>query len=387
MQKPQSSMPGPPPRQVPPVVLGAVSVLIIAALFSLPLWGTSNQMHILIEFIYLLALAQLWNLLAGYGGMVSFGQQAWIGLGGYTLIVLADDLHVNMFFAVLVGGIVAAIVAVPTAMLAFRLRGGYFAVGTWVIAEVFRLLISSSTTWLQGGFGRTLTSANLMERSLRDQYTYWVAVAIGVGAIALVYFLMRSRLGLGLGAIRDSETAAMSLGVNITRIKLLTFILCAFGTGVVGGLIYLNALRITPQASFSIQWSAFMAFMVVIGGLGTIEGPIIGAAIFFTLRSYLSSFGPWALILIGAIAVAMMLAAPDGIWGVLHRRFGLELFPVRRRLVMLSQTQPAQSEMHAGAGVELNRSSSVLLNGGQSLDPPEQDSQVSSKSPTINKNA
>jgi branched-chain amino acid transport system permease protein len=325
--------------------LAVGSVLLLAILVSLPWWGTPDQMRTLVEFIYFLALAQMWNLLAGYGGMVSFGQQAWIGLGGYTLIVLADDLHMNMFLAVVVGGVVAALVALPTAALAFRLRGGYFAIGTWVIAEVFRLLVASSTKWLQGGLGRTLTAAGLMARPLREQYTYWLAVIIGAGSIALVYFLMRSRVGLGLTAIRDSETAAMSLGVKITRIKLLVFIMAAFGTGVVGGLIYLNALRITPQASFNIQWSAFMAFIVVIGGLGTIEGPIIGAIIFFVLRHYLSSLGPWSIILLGSIAVIMMLIAPEGLWGVLHRRFGLELFAVRRRLpAALAHSQPVKAE-------------------------------------------
>jgi branched-chain amino acid transport system permease protein len=320
--------------------LAFVSAMMGAALFSLPWWGTPGQMRTLVEFIYFLALAQMWNLLAGYSGMVSFGQQAWIGLGGYTLIVLADDLHVSMFLAVFVGGVVAALVALPTAALAFRLRGGYFAVGTWVIAEVFRLLVASSTGWLRGGLGRSLTAAGLMARPLREQYTYWLAVVIGVGSIALVYYLMRSRIGLGLTAIRDSETAAMSVGIRITRIKLLVFIVAAFGTGVVGGLIYLNALRITPQASFSIQWSAFMAFMVVIGGLGTVEGPILGAIIFFLLRQYLSGLGPWSVILLGGIAVMMMLIAPDGLWGVLHRRFGLELFPVRRRLPAAPAREP-----------------------------------------------
>ena len=328
-----------------PRVLALGGVLLLAALFSLPWWGTPDQMRTLVEFTYFLALAQMWNLLAGYGGMVSFGQQAWIGLGGYTLIVLADDLHVNMFLAVVVGGVVAALVALPTAALAFRLRGGYFAVGTWVIAEVFRLLVASSTEWLKGGLGRSLTAAGLIARPLREQYTYWLAIVIGAGAIALVYTLMRSRVGLGLTAIRDSETAAMSVGVKITRIKLLVFIIAAFGTGVVGGLIYLNALRITPQGSFGIQWSAFMAFIVVIGGLGTVEGPIAGAMIFFVLRHYLSGLGPWSTILLGSIAIVTMLVAPDGLWGVLHRRFGLELFPIRRRLSAApAPGQPAQAE-------------------------------------------
>jgi branched-chain amino acid transport system permease protein len=260
------------------------------------------------------------------------GQQAWIGLGGYALMVLADDLGLNMFLAVLLSGLVAALIALPTAPLIFRLRAGYFAIGTWVVSEIFRLLVASSTDWLRGGSGRTLAAAGLIDRSLRENVTYWLAVVIGVGAVALVYYLVRSRTGLGLTALRDSEVAAASLGVNTYRIKLLVFVLSAFYTGIVGGLIYLNVLRITPDASFTVQWTAFMIFIVVIGGIGTIEGPIIGAVIFFVIREYLSAFGGWSFILLGVVAIVMMLFAPQGVWGFLQQRFGLELFPVRRRL-------------------------------------------------------
>jgi branched-chain amino acid transport system permease protein len=306
--------------------------LLLAALLSVPLWGSSGLMRTAVEFICLLTLAQMWNLLAGYAGLVSVGQQAWLGLGGYALIVLADDLKLNMFLAVFVAGAFAAVVALPTAVLLFRLRAGYFAIGTWVMAEVYRLLVASSTDWLQGGLGRTLASAGTFERGLREDLTDSLAVLIGAGALALVYALMRSRLGLGLIALRDSENAAASLGIDTRRVKLLVYVICAFGTGIAGALIYLNVLRITPDAAFSVQWTAFMIFIVVIGGIGTVEGPVLGAVIFFVLREYLSDFGGWSLILLGLAAVVLMLVAPQGLWGLLHERFGLEFLPVRRRL-------------------------------------------------------
>lgn len=321
------------------------SVALIAIFLSLPAWGSSSLLRTVVEFMTLLALAQMWNLLAGYAGMVSVGQQAWIGLGGYALLVFADDLGVNMFLAVLLAGLVAALIALPTALLIFRLRAGYFAIGTWVVAEVFRLLVASSTDWLRGGSGRTLAAAGGLDRAWRENLTYWLAVVIGVGSIALVYYLVRSRTGLGLTAIRDSEVAAASVGVNTNRIKLLVFVICAFYTGLVGGLIYLNVLRITPEAAFSVQWTAFMIFIVVIGGIGTVEGPIIGAVIFFLIREYLSAFGGWSFILLGAVAVVIMLFAPQGVWGFLQQRFGLEFFPVRRRLpAHLLDAAPAQLE-------------------------------------------
>jgi branched-chain amino acid transport system permease protein len=329
---PSTELAAPTARRASPRSLLIAGGLIVAALFSVPLWGSSGLMRTLIEFISLLALAQMWNLLAGYAGLVSVGQQAWIGLGGYALIVFADDLQINMFLAVFLAGIFVAIVSLPTAWVMFRLRAGYFAIGTWVAAEVFRLLVASSTDWLKGGLGRTLAAAGTFERSVREDLTYWLALLIGIAAVASVYLLMRSRLGLGLTAIRDSETAAASLGVNTRRVKLIVFVICAFGTGITGALIYLNVLRITPDASFSVQWTAFMIFIVVIGGIGTVEGPILGTLIFFVIREYLSDFGPWSLILLGVVAVVLMLVAPQGLWGLLQRRFGLELFPVRRRL-------------------------------------------------------
>lgn len=347
---PKSDAENPKQRRVSTRGLVIWSGVLIAGLLSLPAWGTSNLMRTLVEFVSFLALAQMWNLLAGYAGMVSFGQQAWIGLGGYTLIVFADDLGMNMFLAALIGGLVAAVIALPTAALLFRLRGGYLAVGTWVVAEVFRLIVSSFTTWLQGGFGRTLAAAGAYDRALREDLTYWAAILTGVGSVALVYLLMRSRAGLALTAIRDSETASASLGIRSTRTKLLAFVIAAFGTGVTGGLIYLNNIRITPQAAFSIQWAAFMAFIAVIGGLGTVEGPIIGAVIFFIIREYLSNLGEWSIILLGGIAVITMLVAPEGIWGIVQRRFNVEIFPVRRRLpASLLAELPAASGSQASS--------------------------------------
>jgi branched-chain amino acid transport system permease protein len=294
--------------------------------------------------MYLLALAQMWNLMAGYAGLVSVGQQAWVGLGGYALIVLADDLGVNPFLSVFLAGLIPLLIAIPTAALVFRLRGGYFAIGTWVVAEVFRLLVKSSTEWLKGGSGRTLNAVTprFMERATREDMTYLLAIVIGVGAVLLVYSLMRSRMGLGLSATRDSERGAASLGVNTYRIKLVVFVISAAVTGIAGALIYLNLLNIRPDAAFSVQWTAAMIFIVVIGGIGTIEGPIIGTILYFFIRQYLfdsafirqylSDSGEWSFILLGAVAIVMMLVAPQGIWGLLHARFGWEIFPAHRLL-------------------------------------------------------
>jgi branched-chain amino acid transport system permease protein len=312
--------------------VGAViGVVIVGVLAALPWWGDASVMRVLVEFISLLVLAQMWNLLAGYGGLVSIGQQAYIGLGGYALIVLADDLGVNPFLAVPLAGFVAVAVAFPTAALVFRFRGGYFAVGTWAVAEVYRLLIAN-TTALGRGIGRTLAAVFPLARETREIGTYGLALAIGIAAIAYTYYHLRSRLGLGLMAIRDSEPASETLGIDVFRMKLGVYLAAAFGTGVTGALIYLNLLRISPDAGFSINWTAYMIFIVVIGGLGSIEGPIVGTVIFFLLREFLSAYGAWYLILLGTIAVVIMLWWPQGVWGAISARWNLSLFPVQRRL-------------------------------------------------------
>jgi branched-chain amino acid transport system permease protein len=312
--------------------VGAVAGgVLLVALIALPWVGTSGMMRMIVELIALLVLAQMWNLLAGYAGLVSIGQQAYVGLGGYALIVLADDLGVNPFLAVPLAGVVAVVVALPTAVLVFRFRGGYFAVGTWAVAEVYRLLVAN-TDALGRGTGRTLKAVFPLARETRELGTYALALAIGLAALAATYVYLRSRQGLGLMAIRDSEPASESLGIDVFRTKLIVYLIAAFGTGVTGALIYLNLLRISPDAAFSISWTAYTIFIVVIGGLGTLEGPIVGTLLFFFLREALSDHGAWYMILLGALAIVAMLRFPQGLWGLVAERWGLDVFPVRRRV-------------------------------------------------------
>jgi branched-chain amino acid transport system permease protein len=312
--------------------VGAVLALVaVAVLGTAPLWARTSVLRTLIGFFTLLALATMWNLLAGYAGLVSIGQQAYIGVGAYGLYWLSDSAGLDPFAAVPVAALVAAMISVPIAVLAFRLRGGYFAIGTWVIAETLRLLVAN-TTQLGGGSGVTITAVSGYDRQTRIYLTYWLALAVGVGAVALTYLLLRRRLGLALTANRDSETSARSLGVDVYRVKLLVYVVAAFGCALAGAVIYLNLLRIQPDAAFSVNWSAFMIFIVVIGGVGTIEGPIVGAVLFVVVQETLAQYGAWYLILLGLIAVAVALRARHGLWGVVAERTGISLFPVRRRL-------------------------------------------------------
>ena len=323
-------------RSTPASRIGAAAGLaLLAVLASLPFWGDRASMRLLVEIFYVLALAQLWNLLAGYGGLVSVGQQAYLGLGGYALFALAIYGGVGPLWTVPLAGLVGALASLPIAFLVFRLRGHYFAIGTWVVAEVF-LLGFAQLTAFGGGSGMSLPVSALKSiaatRAGRDAAIYWLALGLAAAVIAAVYLLLRSRHGLALTAIRDSEEASRGLGVDNFRAKLMVYVLAAFGTSAVGALIYMTKIRISPSAAFDINWTTMVIFIVVIGGIGSIEGPIIGTALYFLLREPLAPYGSWYLILLGAVAVVVMLRAPQGVWGLIGRRFGIELFPVRRRL-------------------------------------------------------
>ena len=315
------------------MIVAAVGLLVLAAA---PWWAGRAELRLFGEIYLYLSLAVLWNLMAGYAGLVSVGQQAYVGFGGYMLFALTMFAGLHPITAVLVSGVLAAILSVPVAALIFRLKGAYFAIGTWVMAEVFRLSFAQVSS-LGGGSGSSLpvgvVKSLASSRSGREALSYWLALGAAVVVIACVYLFLRSRRGLALTAIRDSEVAAAGLGINIWRTKLEVYVVTAAFTSIIGGLIFLQKLRISPDAAFSVNdWTAFVIFIVVIGGIGTLEGPIIGTILFFVLRETLADLGTTYLIVLGVVAIVIMLKAPKGVWGLVRDRYDLELFPLSYRV-------------------------------------------------------
>ena len=309
-----------------------VGLLLFVGFLSLPAWGSSGTMKLVVEFLTLLAMAQMWNLLAGYAGLVSIGQQAYIGLGAYGLFVFMDLVHLPPVAAIIALALVIAVIAYGTSFLAFRLRGGYFAIGTWVIAEVFRLVVVQIGL-LGAGTGVTVKSLVAMPPSDRLALTYWLAVVVGFGSIAVAVLVVRSRLGLALRAVRDNEVSAASLGIDVATTKRIVYVIAAIGAAVAGAVYYLQLLRIQPIAAFSVEWTVVMIFMVVIGGLGRIEGPILGAIVFFLLQETLADYGSAYLVTLGVVAILVVLVSPTGLWGWINRRRPISLFAVQRRLI------------------------------------------------------
>ena len=314
-----------------------LATLVLLGLVLAPWWAGRADIRLMGELFLYLALASLWNLMAGYAGLVSVGQQAYVGFGGYMLFALTIFAGFPPVVAIVGAGALGALVSVPVALLIFRLRGAYFAIGTWVIAEVFRLSFAQVSA-LGGGSGSSLPVKIVRSmadgRSEREALSYWLALGIAFCVIAAVYMFLRSRQGLALTAIRDNELAASSLGIDIWRTKFVVYVVASALTAMVGALIFLQKLRISPDAAFSVNdWTAFVIFIVVIGGIGTIEGPIIGTLIFFALRETLADLGTVYLMVLGVVAILIMLRAPKGLWGLVRARFDLELFPLGYRVI------------------------------------------------------
>jgi branched-chain amino acid transport system permease protein len=311
---------------VTPRLVLAVSVTLAVA--TAPWWAGRAELRLFSEVLSFLALAVLWNLLAGYAGLLSVGQQAFVGLGGYVFFVLAGSLGLSPYLAIPAAIAAAALLAALFAPLLFRLDGAYFAVGTWVAAETV-LLVFAMIPALGGGAGMSLPATAVKAvaegKDLREAVIFWLVAGLSLGTVFGVFALLRSRAGLALMAVRDNGLAAASLGIDIWRTRLVTYVLVAAMSGGLGAVIFLQKLRISPGAAFSLNdWTVMVIFAVVIGGIGRLEGALIGTLVFFLLREVY-------LIILGTLAITVMLFSKKGLWGLMERRLPWAIFPTERR--------------------------------------------------------
>ncbi|MCL2492940.1 MAG: branched-chain amino acid ABC transporter permease [Clostridiales bacterium] len=305
-----------------------IIILVIVAFFaSLTLWGNAYFINLLTLLFLYLSLAQMWNLLAGYSGLVSLGQQIFVGLGGYCLAIMTEKYHQGLALSLVVAVAVCVAFAFVISFPIFKMRGVYFTIGTWIVAEALMIFFAN---W---SFANYNIGYNIrMGYTFSPNIIYLMAYIIGIGSVALVFFLLRTKTGLALMSMRDNESAAEVRGVKLYGTKLRIFLLTAGYTGLTGAVLYLNMVYLTPDSAFTINWTVSMVFMVIIGGMGTIEGGIIGAVVYVIIQQYLYNFPGISMIILGAAAIAIILFLPKGIMGTLHSRYGWELFSVRRGL-------------------------------------------------------
>ena len=305
---------------------GGVALIVVVVLALFPYIVYSGTTAVLVQAFIVLTLASMWNLLAGYAGLVSVGQQAFVGLGAYFVLILAIN-GLSPFAALPVAVIGSGVAALPLWWLVSRLRSGYFAIATWVLAATVMLIIEKFSS-IGGGTGMPLPGFSGMDPTLLTAYTYWAGLAVTVAALATIYLLLRGRLGLVLTAVRDDEVAARSSGARVGLARMLVFVVAGAGCGAAGGVLAISQLQVQPAAVFSVQWTAVMAFATIIGGLGTIEGPIVGTVVYMVLQQTLASYNAWYLIILGLVAIAIALFARRGLWGLVDSHLNVRLFPV-----------------------------------------------------------
>jgi branched-chain amino acid transport system permease protein len=299
------------------VLMPLLAVIAVLALF--PVIGVPRAwiLYLFLFFIYL-SMANMWNLLAGYSGLVSLCPAAFIGLAGYTLAI-GTWFGLPWYLDIILGGIVAAAFAALVSFPVFRLKGIYFAIGTLVLPEVLRYVF---TIWSPIGRPVYGGGAGYPVKGIADvsgSHTYWMALAIGVASLFLMRYILRSKLGSGLAAVRDNDNTAASCGVNVFNLKLSSFVIAAFVTGLAGAIFYLYQGFIEPVSAFSVRWLVIIMLATVIGGEGTEEGPVFGAIVVVVLYFMLARYAEISLIIQGSILIGIMLLAPQGIMGFLRK--------------------------------------------------------------------
>lgn len=289
-----------------PVVVGAI---LLAMSGSVRL-GTIND---LTSLLLLVILAMAWNLVGGFGGQFSLGHSIFVGVGGYTTAIIMSYLQMPLVLTIIVAGAVSALTGLILSYPLLRLRGPYLAIGSLGVA------LAALGWMLNWDFTRASQAYPMPSAQLPDIVgLFQITTVVAVLALLAVIALLRSPLGLRLVALRDDEKGAASLGVRRLRTLVPVWALSGFLTGLMGALAALQKGNLTPTTAFSLQFALDAAIICVIGGLGTISGPIIGAIVVFYLRLFSVDFADWALLIEGAIVVLVVRFIPGGIVGVVR---------------------------------------------------------------------
>jgi branched-chain amino acid transport system permease protein len=294
-------------RYLVPLVLGIAAILLADALGR----SIANQGT---ELLLLALLALSWNVIGGYGGLFSLGHQVFVGVGGYALIVILSYTDLPLPVVLIAAALLSAVTGVVLGYPMLRLRGPYFAIGTLGVA------LAVLAWMLNWPFTKASQSYPLpMSDSLGFTELFQLTIVIAVLALLAITALVSSPLGLRLVALRDDESGAASLGVRRVRTLLPVWAVSGFLAGLVGALFALQQGSLTPASAFSIQFVLDAIVVCVIGGVGTLYGPLLGAVVVFALRQYTADFGEWAMLIEALVVILVVRLAPEGLWGILSR--------------------------------------------------------------------
>ena len=324
--------------------------LVLVALTTLVV---SNDFYtnIIINLFYYATLSLAWNLLGGYAGQFSLGHAAFLGLGAYTSTLLFLHFNITPWLGMLVGAVFASIIGALVFWPCFRLKGFYFCLATIAFAEVLRILATHWRSLTKGGVGLLLpVKPSLYNLLFTSKYPYlWLSLLLLLGTMGISYLIERSRLGYSLKALRDDEEGAEAAGVNVFRSKLAASVISAFITAIAGTFYVQYMLYIEPEIVFSMHLSLQMSLFAIIGGIGTIAGPIVGAFILvpldIALKGWLGSlYAGLGFIVYGGLLILVVMLIPEGIiqW-------------LRPKLERLYQKLPSPDVERKGKAVQLQR--------------------------------
>ena len=297
-------------RWVKWVLLAIVAVILVIA----PHFTRRYTVFLLYLVFVNTSLAQSWNLLGGYTGLISLGHAAFFGLGAYATAMLTAQLNLPFYVAAIAGGLVAAAFSAVISIPTFRFRGIYFAIGTLVVSEALRIWMIN---WEFTGGAQGVHLPPGSGTSLKG--FYYIMLVVAAGTTLLLSYVLRTKLGLGLRAIRDNEDSALNMGVNTFRTKLYAFLISAFIAGLTGGIHATKMGSIEPYSIFSAAWTFAAINIVIIGGMGTVLGPILGAIFITYLSDYLADYHTFHLVITGVILILVIRFVPAGIWGQISK--------------------------------------------------------------------
>jgi len=292
------------------VILPVVAVVVTAA----PLVANNYVLSVLIPMLVFTALAYAWNIISGYTGYLSFGQVTFFGIGAYTAALLIIRLHLAWPLASLAGGVLAALVAVPLGWIMLRLRGPYFAIGMLGLSRIAEKVAFAWDSVTDGGRGLYLPPV------LDLRTVYWAVALVTALLVGLTWLLDNSRFGLTLLAIREDEGGADNLGINTTRAKLQAFVVSAFFPGVLGGIYAWHVSYIDPVTAFATQVDLTAIVAVLLGGAGTVWGPLVGGVTLSLLAEFLWARFPFVHTgLFGGLVIVTVLFLPKGLVDAFRR--------------------------------------------------------------------
>jgi branched-chain amino acid transport system permease protein len=302
----------------------AVAVVVLLALAIVPFTTTAYVTQLAFTGLVFVMLGVSWNLLAGYAGQVSLGHAAFFGIGAYvaawlttpTRAGLPESVQTPALVALLLAAVAAALVALVTGPVMFRLTGHYFAIGTLALAAIIQLVLLDQRRFSGGSTGYYI------QEGLSADVMYLVALVVAVGMVVATYLVVNSRIGLGMRAIHGGEGAASSLGVNPLKYKLYAFVISSFMAGLTGGLYALFMLYINPESTLSVTWMIDTLIVVILGGMGTMLGPLLGAGLLLVLDNALRAVaGEFATTVEGLLIILFMVFAPSGLYGLIEDRY------------------------------------------------------------------